>query len=180
MVLFCLAMDFHMLSWSVTAQLAILFLHNVAKLACWQEYSQSCGLNSVPLLLTSLQEERVLILSSLSCALASESSRSLWWGPCCSFAKLSLGYPLFFTLFIPPAGSVKTWMCWSLEQMPQISLALVSNLNGDELLVVISWISHLGCRETINLKATNIPKSYTLKWMGAPGSSALFGNKLLN
>lgn len=77
MVLFCSAMDFHMLSWSVIAQLAILFLHNVAKLARCQEYSQSCELKSVPLLLQSLQEEKVLILSSLSCAVASVSSRIL-------------------------------------------------------------------------------------------------------
>lgn len=30
-------------------------------------------------------------------------------------AKLSLGYPPFFTLVIPPAGSVKTWARWPLE-----------------------------------------------------------------
>lgn len=179
MVLFCSAMDFHMLSWSVIAQLAILFLHNVAKLARWQEYSQSCELNSVPLLLNSLQEEKVLILSLVCCGFC-QLEDIVMRRPCCPLAKLSLGYPHFFTLFISPAGSVKTWICWSLEQMPQISLALLSNFNGDELRVAISWISHLGCRETINLKATNIPKSYTLKWMGAPGSSALFRNKMLN
>lgn len=167
MVLFCLAVDFHMLPWSVIAQLVILFLHSVAKLARWQEYSQSCELNSVSLLLTSLEEERVLIFSVSVLWLL--SARGFCDEvPCCSLAKLSLGYPQFFTPFIPPAASVKTWMCWSLEQMPQISLALLSNFNGDELLAVISWISCLGCRETINLKATNIPKSYTLKWMEAP------------
>lgn len=96
MVLFCLAMDFHMLSWSVTAQPAILFLHNVAKLAHWQGYSQSCGLNSVPLLLSSLQKERVLILSSLSCALASVSPRILRWGALLLLSKAFPGIPSLF------------------------------------------------------------------------------------
>lgn len=96
------------------------------------------------------------------------------------WVNLPLCYFCFFMLLIPSAGSVKTWTCWPLEQMPQISLALLSDFNGDELPVVISWISQLGCRETINLKATNIPKSYALKSIGAPGSSALLGNRPLN